>query len=131
MTLQIDDILAGQWIAVTSWRRERQACEWSWFEQPAYPPLAGSPLKVIAISLPFLVVEAGGQIGRIDTREFSFARITDEYVAALSVAPKQLKPGRRTDGCPRCGSRLIQRNTGTGAWDRFCRECNAFVGETP
>lgn len=101
--LEIDDIQAGMHLTVlgaksmrirlrgrgASPRRLMEAVAEQMTHVHDECPQPGIPLKVVAVSLPFMlyqVLEPGGTYSMpavIDTRKFSFGRVDEQYVEAI------------------------------------------------
>lgn len=123
----IDDLKVGMWIAVT--KLHYSQCEWG------HGPVAygGEPLRILAISLPFLCVHDGEKVISLDCRIVEVQKLTPQYVRAMrqvQVRPPQVRRKRRKRDpmlCPRCRcGRLIQRATtqsGEVVWDLYCTQC--------
>lgn len=76
----------------------------------------GTPLKVIAISPPFVHVldRANNRYGSIDSRRFEFTRLTKEYVKAVRQSQDIEKEiCSVTVKCARCGHQSAQVNPNT------------------
>lgn len=126
----IDDLKVGMWIAVTKLHHEQ--CESFWGHRPvAY---GGEPLRVLAVSLPFICVHDGEKAISLDCRIIEVQKLTPKYVRAMRLIqqapPQRAKRKRRKRDpmlCPRCRcGRLIQRATtqsGEVVWDLYCTQC--------
>lgn len=142
MTTPVDDLAVGQWIAITDMQEEQP--DWSPFAmfRPQPRHVTGQPLKIVAMSLPFLAVTDGMRRFPIDVREVKVKKLEPRYVKAMKASQKDWEPERTTRSaftvaepekpkekskgmnglCPVCESRLIQRKT-DGEWFLACREC--------
>lgn len=69
----IDSIYVGNWIAIIENKYLDNAC----YHGSVF---TGEPLKVEAISLPFICVDSNGDIIAIDTRQFCFQKLNSKYV---------------------------------------------------
>ena len=69
----IDSIYVGNWIAIIENKYLDNAC----YHGSAF---TGQPLKVKAISLPFICVDSNGETIAIDTRQFHFQKLNSKYV---------------------------------------------------
>lgn len=118
---QPDDLDPGDYIAITG---EKAAEEID-------PFLDGAPLKVVAISLPFIAVDDGDEVFAIDIRLATFQKLTRRYVRVM-----QGKCGRRIYGpvvnnappspydCPRCGCRMRRiKKQAQPDWIMSCPHC--------
>lgn len=112
------------------------------------PPVDGIPLKVLAISPPFMAVEHPllPNAMCIDLRLCKFRKVSKAYLSAIeksfasvndgqSMFPESQTPARvianSTRGdCPVCGERMIERLLAPGRWGLVCRQCG-FVGCKP
>lgn len=143
MTTPIDDLHVGQWIAVVeSAEHETDFNPFSMFAPTPRSKVTGQPLKIVAISLPFLAVSDGHRRFPIDVREVQVKKLHKKYVECLkarqaieerpnsgptfAVAETEKAAEKKPEGkfglCPVCGDRLIQRKS-TGDWHLACREC--------
>lgn len=122
----------NQWIAIDEYVGEDIVTPWG---QVVKPQFDGTPLQVLAVSMPFLCVTDGKGVFSIDSREYGFSILKTPYVkrmtSHLSNKPPKIKlPGqprkkRKKDprDCPRCGSRRVERLSAPGKWIPFCPEC--------
>jgi len=73
-------------------------------------PCDGMPLKIEAISLPFVAVSTrDGSIESIDSRDVEFVRLDKRYVEAVlkkKITSKVIKQKPEPGCCPRCGDKL-------------------------
>jgi hypothetical protein len=97
----------------------------------------GCPLRILAVSLPFIVVSTGAGVLSVDTRRWKLIRVSTAYVRACqmaiagNVAPPLLPARRRpvtvpmqlTGCCPFCHAKLRQRWLGSGRWETICPDC--------
>ena len=138
--MRVDDLKIGQWVTII----ESYEVAYNHFEECIIfnDMVTGAPLKVIAISLPFVVVSDGKYRFPIDSRECTFGRISPQYVKSLRgvkrkrghlvVEEKQRgsKITRDAKACPNCGERMIERLIRYGAWKLLCKDCG-FEGGLP
>ncbi len=146
MGLRADDLTVGQWVAVEREISDEPCSDggpfWFGWNGRRESKVDGTPLRIVAISLPFVCVTNGRRRFVLDTREVVFCRLTPKFVKSLSAnriyddsgafvvrddAPKQRvnteKPER---ACPVCSDRLIERYA-AGVWCLACRQCG-FTG---
>jgi len=105
----------------------------------------GKPLKVLAVDLPFVMVEdIGGGVSAVDVRDFVLQRCSKEYVKAALIAideepeerqsrlikkGKKLKVKKDPRDCPKCGTRMVQRRVEKMAgWRHICPDCGFDKG---
>lgn len=151
----VDDLHVGQWIAVVGHVEQEEADDpWSqMFGGRRKAIFDGKPLKILAISLPFICVTDGYNRAGLDMREVRVKKLSKSYVEAMSLrsqvrervsdverrfgvtlpvtqdvdpAVKQQKEEpKSTEGmCPICGHKLISRKyEGDSAWVFACKEC--------
>jgi hypothetical protein len=147
MTTPVDDLQVGQWVAiVSSHEEEHDHSPWAMFRSRPKEQVTGQPLKIVAMSLPFLAVTDGYRRFPIDVREVQVKKLDPKYVKAMKAkqrdyepvgnsfaVPEPDKPKAESSGkhglCPMCQSRLIKRKT-DGDWFLACRECG-FQGTLP
>jgi hypothetical protein len=122
-----ENIRVGQWVAISGHRAKRHlTCD-------------GTPMKVKAINLPFIVVDVSGDTATLDTRAWSLTRIHSRAYLTLTLAAagktaqsiglvgtpiattaaiqptsqRDAKPAPQPDPlpgvCPTCGNSLIRR----------------------
>ena len=140
----IDDLKPGMWIAVTG-KREEDAPDYQDFPffggQRKSHVFDGFPLRILAISLPFIAVDRGGSVQSIDVRKFTVTRMNRSYVnVAAEFEPSiKLKRKRRKKekpdprACPRCVANIIQRRVispdpAKQAWFNVCSGCGFDQG---
>ena len=147
MGLKVDDLTVGQWVAIERELTEEQSPDSGpfWFVQHRRETkVDGMPLRIVAISLPFVCVTNGKFRFVLDTREIVFCRLCPKFVKSLTETPRsydgdhyvihddqsrakpepQEKPER---SCPICSDRLIERYT-AGVWILACRQCGFSGG---
>lgn len=157
MPIPIDDLSVGQWVFIT----DSESIEsYSFFgdQSRTVYPVDGRPLKIKAISLPFIVVTDTDQRynAAIDTREVDLTRADAKYVkamtgraasrggrttatfradgseAAVEAEKKKEKSEPEPMACPVCQERMVERLIpGTdGDWMLHCKQCG-FEGGRP
>jgi hypothetical protein len=96
-----EDINAGDFIAITAVVHEVYLCSRLDREYGPYEPLRltctecsdGSPLRVVAVCLPFvLIADGSGQRRALDARRHQFVRLSEDF------ARKALKKRKAGDG---------------------------------
>lgn len=150
--INFDDLKKGQWIVITGMIEEETGFqEFSpWMPRQRHHHPDGRPLEVLAVDLPFILVEAvTGDTFTVDTRRFTVQRTHKKYVEeaakALETTEKKsprsriikkrkvkIKPDPRD--CVRCGTRMVQRRVEGGKeWRHVCPGCGFDKGpvETP
>ena len=151
MTTRIDDLKVGRWFAI---KAERDIEEQPTFAEMPYlrsrnlrtTAVTGQPLKIVAISLPFIVVTDG--VGRftLDTRLYDFIRLSAKYVRALTEVVvesdgqrlvaylDQIKklPKENPDPklCPNCSEGRLRQTYRKEVWIFLCPVCG-FEGRPP
>lgn len=119
-----DDLDPGMFIAVTGSKNGDD--EFDFYD--------GEPLKVCAISLPFIAVDDGEMVYAIDARRVIFQKVSRRYARAMrdglsfsrprAVFPNESTPPSPYD-CPRCGCRMKRRKrAGNPHWMVSCPECS-------
>ncbi len=132
MPTPIDSLRVGDFITVIGHKNppadpDLQIREWT-----------GRPAEILAISLPFLCVDYGGEVSAIDVRPWEFQRVTKKYwlamtdAAPFSIPEAQAEPDDHPR-CVKCGERLVQRLLWTegSEWHMFCANCNSDYGRVP
>ena len=140
-----DDLKIGMWVAIVQIKEQEQ-------EEPSFfMPVPrrrtrydGTPLKIVAISLPFAsVVNSQGMVASIDLREVDLRRLTPHYVRVMTtnvVERREKKRKRRnekpdTHQCPRCHARCIERlivEAGKpNRWILVCPQCGLTGDPAP
>jgi hypothetical protein len=119
MSTAVDDLKVGEHIAVVEDKRD-------WDDRERASTFNGKPLKILAISLPFLSVSDGQRVFAIDVRAWGVRRLDKKYVKVMAEeAPKRkkkIKPDPKT--CPRCGERMVERlDQSVERWFLVCRSC--------
>ena len=142
----VDDLRVGQWIAVVDQKKDEGEQGFFWMTRSRTKKLVtGQPLKIVAMSLPFIAVTDGFRRFPVDVREATVRKLDAKYVRAMKANQKDweldasfavAEPGKpkgeskgRHGLCPMCGDRLIQRKS-DGDWFLACRECG-FEGTLP
>lgn len=136
----IDDLSVGMWIVVTD-RVEESPIDGSFFPTRRIS-FRGVPVRIVAISPPFIAVEDGDQTHSLDSREWGVNRVTNKrYIEAMKnygqrdvgrARVRKEKKRRRQEEqdprrCPRCGNRLVTRLMkvkNKHGWLTFCEECH-------
>lgn len=134
----IENLRVGQWVAITRSVEEHVTAFGTCTHHDEM--VSGRPLKILAISLPFVVVTDGDDLfGPIDTRLCEFTRLSRSYVRCLvagssaTILQRQKEhDAQSTDArnCPMCNSRLRERRIENGIWELVCPECG-FTGGLP
>ncbi len=124
-----DDLKIGSYVAVVNIKHE-QTCH----TQYSYD---GTPLKLLAKSLPFLSVTDGKAVYALDVREVDVKKVTPHYVKQMQSATEVLakerrrrrkKPKKDPKVCPRCGEGVLkERLTGGNKWVTLCPVCDYMV----
>lgn len=96
----------------------------------------GQPLRILAISLPFIACTDEEMCCSIDLRAWGVQRMTPEYYMAVRAFKQaredcrdcqdEEKPEEWDDLCKRCGDRLVQRvilKPEGSEWHYYCRQC--------
>lgn len=95
----------------------------------------GEPLEVLSVALPFIAVTNGGDRFSLDLRECDVLQVNRQYVEARRdprhfsgkkavTGKKQRKEKKDSNGCPRCGTRMIQRiREKQNVWTIVCPTC--------
>ena len=144
MSLKPDDFNVGMWVAIERDNAvETVADNPFWFPNRRESKVDGMPLRIVAISLPFVCVTNGNHRFVLDTREVQLCRLTPQFVKALtstrrllgndgvsfSITDRSTKPPKveqHERACPICQDRLIERYS-AGVWNLVCRQCG-FCG---
>src|SRR5688572_19997051 len=119
----VDDLRRGDWVAVVGCNMDRPR---DWFGNEKPVAFDGLPLRILAISLPFLCVDCQGKTLSLDVRAWDVKKVSRHYARAMSgVAPKQPRRRRarpQKGHCPRCGERLCERLDATTnfIWRHLC-----------
>jgi hypothetical protein len=141
----VDDLQVGQWIAIVGAKdAEPEFSLFGMCRPKSRDVVTGQPLKIVAMSLPFVAVTDGYRRFPIDVREIQVKKLDPKYVKAMKAkqsewepdgfaVPEPEKPKSESTGrhglCPMCGDRLIQRKS-DGDWFLACRQCG-FQGTLP
>ncbi len=145
MPLNVDDLSVGQWVAVEkdlSSDEDSDASPFWFVPHRQESKVDGMPLRIVAISLPFLCVTNGQHRFVLDSREVRLCRLSPQFVRAMTSTQravgvdgsfviserptKAAKPDPPERACPVCGDRLIERYC-EGVWNLACRQCG-FMG---
>lgn len=159
-----DDLRVGQWVAIhhdvpKDNGREEDSPFFFGYRQPQQSSVDGKPLKILALSLPFVAVTDGEQRFPVDVRETKLIKLSPKYVKMMNrravrhqplasdpfrgaldgagryaisepaKAAKAAKDETPERACPLCRSRLIERLR-DGRWFLACRQCG-FEGGPP
>lgn len=141
MATAIDDIRPGQYLMLNDKHDDAEPFDMfgSW-GRPRRRRNEGVPCRVLAVSPPFLAIEAQGRRLSIDAREVEILRVDRRFVEALNESkpiPTAAKPKRKRKEkpdprcCVRCGTRLVQRlicQPGDSHWVPLCKGCG-WTGE--
>lgn len=128
-----EDLKPGQWITPVACKRHvpstaKTASGRAIWLHPEDVQFCGTPLLVVAISLPFVCVQDGPQRSTLDLRVWDVQVLGRRYVQAMLEAdgeccqlPPTLGPGQ----CPQCGAKLIQRYASKDRnWRTVCPGCD-------
>lgn len=144
-----DDLKVGMWVAITHETPQDEAPHSPFgFGYPPprnpQPNVDGCPLKIVAISFPFVAVTDGTNRFPIDVRETKVTKLDRKYVNAMTLPrrpghptaycvdeppPRTPEPLRDGLTCPLCQERLIERHRDS-TWRLACRQCG-FEGGLP
>lgn len=134
-----DDLKRGDWITITSSEEKGP------LGVAVGRLVTGQPVKVVAVSLPFICVTDGRARWPIDVRQCCFSRTNRSYINAMrdfvpaeamrgaefydgdeeEFYAKEAKPEKTQGNCPKCGGLLVETLTiGSPEWLLVCRECN-------
>lgn len=144
MPSPVDSLFVGNWIAIVGLKEQPKdahtVSDMVFAVQqgpPEEPDWDGRPYQIKAVSLPFLLLEAGGRRTTVDVRKYSVQKLSKKYVQMFNECQYShdssfMEIGSRkqeqiasptTKGCPCCGQRLIERWRGHGVWVLACRRC--------
>jgi|GEM_PF-3178716 len=150
MPLKTDDLSVGMWVAIEKDLMALEQIESNepWiFRRHRESRVSGMPLRIVAISLPFVCVSNGPHRLALDTRELVFCRLDPKFVKSListnrsydgdlfvvhDERPRQAnspQTERHERACPICGDRLIEKYA-DGVWCFSCRECGFSGGQS-
>lgn len=147
MGLKVDDLAVGQWVAIEAELTDEHPLDSNpfWFaSHRRESKVDGMPLRILAISLPFVCVTNGKYRFVLDAREVVFCRLCPKFVKTLTVTPRsyngdryvihddqqrsKLRPQEKSErACPVCSEKLIERYT-AGVWILACRQCGFSGG---
>jgi hypothetical protein len=142
----VDDLKPGMWVAVIAKREEESPVysDFPFFSQPKSHVFDGFPLRILAVSLPFVAVDRGGSVQSIDIRKFTvqelnrqYVNVAAEFMPAIKVKRKRRRKEKPDDRqCQRCGARIIQRrmisaDPAKQSWFYVCSGCGREQGEVP
>lgn len=126
MTSQ-DDLYVGQLVAVTGHRERFQSTPWSEpVERESRESVDGWPLRIIAISLPFICVDDGEDRFPLDLRQVMVQRVSKRYAEMVREGVRgKLPESTSVQGdCPVCGGGLSHvMSESDMQWTYTCREC--------
>ncbi|QDU61261.1 hypothetical protein Pan216_21150 [Planctomycetes bacterium Pan216] len=137
MSTPIDCLREGQWIAITDERDETSSC---WNDsyifhspRPKKKNITGEPLRIEAISLPFLLVNDGQHLFAIDVRRVEVTLLRHRYAKILRPSTEKdvvQMPIKQAQSklCPLCQEKMIERMRGIGEWMLACKQCG-FEGK--
>lgn len=137
-----DDLEPGLWIAVTGIPDDEN----DQIDSPFGPirrraMFDGTPLEVIAVSLPFVAVTDGQNVFAIDTRTVVFTRMHKSYVKAMLTRMRRETPpntrmrqvihsrqepdAKDPRCCPRCFEGRLRKimTAGASVWMKVCPVC--------
>jgi predicted RNA-binding Zn-ribbon protein involved in translation (DUF1610 family) len=128
-----EDLKIGQHVAIVKMKIELPECSMPW-ERPQHIRYDGVPLRILAVSLPFVSVTNGRSVIALDLREVDVRRLTPHYVKQMTSTSevrsrKQKNKKRKKDAraCPRCEGRMIERlivEAGKeNTWVLVCPQC--------
>ncbi len=148
MPLQVDDMHVGQWIAVIGEASSQHDDNPFSFMRPRCTRVDGRPLKVMAVTPPFVAVDDGISKYALDTRELTFTRLDKRYVNQMSAhgrravinenggvlildrAPIKKSETKDHRDCPNCGESRLRQVHRAGIWKLVCPVCS-FEGGMP
>lgn len=128
----VDDLEVGMWVAVVDCEDEPQQVDFNPFhmfeQRRSRPQFSGLPLRVLAISLPFVCVSVDGSPQSLDIRRIRLQRVSKEYCEAMMGKSALLSRGK----CPECGTSLSEGPDGVlmywiGGTPSYCRKCKKKV----
>lgn len=113
-------------------------------------PINGRPLRIVAMSMPFVAVTDGEKRFSLDIRDCELGKVSQQYVRAFHqtnridaetqevyfikeqgvIKSKKEKKKDQRGCCPTCGYRLRERLKGPGIWIWFCKQCGFEGGQT-
>jgi len=156
--IMIENLHVGNWIAITDFEPVGdESISHPFFGggggvQRISPAIDGRPLKIVAISAPFIAVvdPRARVVVPVDTRTIRWTKLHKKYVQLMSgrdlpgtpeqphwiLIGKLLKNIRnnrsvrtedKTGLCPICGEKFIQKKTANTDWELKCRQCG-FTG---
>lgn len=129
----VDDLKIGQWIAVCSERDGNTFCE---TPSKTGNSFSGEPVKILAISLPFLCVWLPQQkcVDTIDVRRQGVVKLNKTYVFKMSLPRVDfrglvIENKSCNKSCPACGDMLLQEMAATNETELhyYCQACG-FTG---
>lgn len=146
MATRVDDLRVGMWVAITA-TEEPEPSPFGYGlgfpgSKPSLTPLVdGKPLKIVALSLPFICVTDGHHRHALDVRNVAFQRLSPKYVKALlgrglytdehgmyAVVDRDAKRKRKRAKakdervCPICGERMHELLSNE-LWYLTCSQC--------
>lgn len=135
----VENVKLGEWLIITHDQEQEAALDRiknSSFSSMITPRIkyTGIPYKVLAISYPFILVQVGNSRSVIDTRQVKWTKANKRYVEQfkgieLPISAAMFGSSSERDGglskiCPRCGSRMVERETeGVNVWHLYCEDC--------
>lgn len=131
----IEDLRVGDMIVITAYLPDEKDMRWGKPVEWSTDGLDGIPLKVLAVSPPFVLCEDPQGNGVIDIRRSKLSRVTKQYAKAFRRVASMAEPAEadpvepnssfvfgRT--CPRCGGPMRQVMTlGKRGWRNACKNC--------
>ena len=121
----------GQWVVITDDKKlhylASRSMDGEWVINDY---VTGLPVKVLAVALPFVVVEVRGEPDSLDARRFTFRECPEKYVSA--IFSKGFRKAEPSELCPTCDVELINRCSHKYGQHRWCSECGGvWLRESP
>lgn len=135
----IEDLRVGDMIVITAYLPDQKDMRWGNLVDWSTDGLDGIPLKVIAVSPPFVLCEDPEGNGVVDIRRSKISRVTKQYARAFRRAAAMNSPQDEPAApeshsfifgkvCPRCGGPMRQVMTlGKRGWRNACKNCGHEV----
>lgn len=131
-----DDLRVGQHVAVIRVKSTADGFMNGVYGNPQPPSYDGYPLKILAISLPFVSVSNGREVFGLDVRDIDVKVVNAKYVKAMTSTEVLRKIRRRKRKkekpdpklCPNCKEgclveRLIVQAGKPNIWIAVCTVC--------
>jgi hypothetical protein len=96
-----DDLKPGMYVAIIYRAQPDTEPYTNMFGQTVRPTVYsydGQPLKILAVSLPFVCVQYEGKQFALDIREIAVQRLTPQYVKAMQPPPKKSRKRAEKEG---------------------------------